>query len=102
MNTLMLIRHIEKEMVIAKYFKNEDEAIMWWKNFPISEECEILYLKERSQTGHRYELRYAKYNDLGMPYAKYITCYSKKEALHLKNKIEKIKQHCILRIIKLY
>lgn len=102
MNTLMLIKHIEKKMVIAKYFNNEDEAIMWWSSLPISEECEILYLKERSQNGHRYELTYAKYNDLGMLYSKYIICFSKKEALYLKNKIEKINQHYIIQIKKLY
>lgn len=102
MNTLMLIKHIEKKMVIAKYFNNEDEAIMWWSNLPISEECEILYLKERPQNGHRYELTYAKYNELGMLYSKYIICFSKKEALHLKNKIEKIDQHYIIQIKKLY
>lgn len=102
MNTLMLIKHIEKKMVIAKYFKNEDKAITWWKNLPISDECEILYLKEREPRGHRYELTYAKYDELGVLYPKYIVCFSKKEALHLKNKIEKIDQHYIINIKKLY
>nr|DAI64210.1 MAG TPA: hypothetical protein [Microviridae sp.] len=32
MNTLMVIKHIEKKMVIVKYFNNEDEAITWWRN----------------------------------------------------------------------
>lgn len=102
MNTLMVIKHIEKKMVIAKYFNNEDEAITWWRNLPISEECEILYLKERKPIGHRHELLYAKYDEQGVLYSKYIICFSKKEALHLKNIIEKIDQHYIIQIKKLY
>ena len=102
MNTLMLIRHIEKGILLTNYFNSEDEAIQRWNNLPISNECEILYLKERKQTGHRYELIYAKYDELGVLYSKYIICFSKKEALYLKNKIEKINQHYIIQIKKLY
>lgn len=102
MNTLMLIEHIEKKIVIAKYFNDENEAIMWWSNLPISDECEILYLKERGQNGHRYELKYAKYDEQGALYSKYIICFSKKEALSLKNKIEQVDQHYIIQIKELY
>lgn len=102
MNTLMLIKHIEKKMVIAKYYNSEEEAILWWKILPISKECEILYLKERPQSGHRYDLTYAKYDELGALHPKYIICFSKKEALYLKNKIEKIEQHYIIQIKKIY
>lgn len=102
MNTLMLIKHIEKKIVIAMYFHNKDEAIMWWSKVPMSEECEILYLKERTQNGHRYELLYAKYDEQGVLYSKYIICFSKKEALYLKNIIEKVNRHYIIQIKKLY
>lgn len=102
MNTLMLLKHFEKRIIVAQYFKNEDEAIHWWSRLPISDEWEIIYLKEREQNGHRYELAYAKYDELGILYSKYIICFSKKEALYLKNKIERVNQHYIIQIKKLY
>ena len=98
----MLIKHIEGKTIIAKYFNNKDEAIMWWKKFPISDECEIPYLEERIKSGHRYELTYGKYNKTGLLTSKYIICFSKKEALYLKNKIEEIDQQYITKIKKLY
>lgn len=102
MNTLMLIKHIEKKTVTGKYFNNKYEAISWWRNLPISEDCEIIYLKERGQSGHRYELLYAEHNEQGTLHYKFIICFSKKEALHLKNIIKKIGQHYIINIRKLY
>ena len=102
MNTLMLIKDLETKMVIALYFNSEDEAIRWWSRLPISDECEIIYLKEREPKGHRYELTYAICNELGVLCPKYIICFSKKEALYLKNKIERINQHYIIQIKKLY
>lgn len=102
MNTLMLLKHFEKRIVVPQYFKNENEAILWWSLLPISDEWEIIYLKERNPNGHRYELTYAKYDELGVLYSKYIICFSKKEALYLKNKIEKVNQHYIINIKRLY
>lgn len=102
MNTLMLLKHFEKKIVVAQYFNSEDEAIYWWSRLPISDEWEIIYMKERETSGHRYELAYAKYDEQGVLYSKYIICFSKKEALYLKNKIERINQHYIIQIKKLY
>lgn len=102
MNTLMLLKHFEKRIVSAQYFKSEDEAIYWWSRLPISDEWEIIYLKEREPNGHRYALTYAKYDELGVLYSKYIICFSKKEALYLKNKIERVNQHYIINIKRLY
>ena len=102
MNTLMLIKHIEKRIVVEQYFKSEDEAIQTWSGLPISEEWEIVYLKERKPSGHRYELICTKLGEQGNLYSKYIICFSKKEALYLKNKIERINQHYIIQIKKLY
>ena len=102
MNTLMLLKHLEKRIAIAQYFKSEGEAIHWWARLPISDEWEIIYMKERETSGHRYELAYAKYEEQGALYSKYIICFSKKEALCLKNKIERINQHYIIQIKKLY
>lgn len=98
MNTLMLIKHIETRRVAARYFKSEKEATHWWQHFPTSEEWEIVYLKERKNpNGHRYELI------CNSPlYSKYILCFSKKEALYLKNKIEEINKHYILHIKRIY
>lgn len=102
MNTLMLLRHYEKRIVVPQYFKSEDEAIHWWLRLPMFNEWEVIYLKEREPNGHRYELTYAKYDEKGVLYSKYITCFSKKEALYLKNKIERINQHYIIQIKKIY
>lgn len=102
MNTLMLLKHFEKRIVVAQYFKSEDEAIHWWSRLPISDEWEIIYLEERKPNGHRYELTYAKYDELGVLYSKYIICFSKKEALYLKNKIERTNQHYVIQIKRLY
>lgn len=98
----MLIKHIEKKIVMSRYFKSKNEAIHWWARFPTSDEWEIIYLEERNPNGHRYELVCAKYDELGTLYSKYIICFSKKEALYLKNKIEKVNQHYIIHIKKLY
>ena len=102
MNTLMLLKHYEKRIVIAQYFRSEDEAIHWWSRLPIADECEIVYLEERKPKGHRYELTYAKFDEQANLYSTYIICFSKKEALYLKNKIERINQHYIIQIKKLY
>lgn len=102
MNTLMLIKHFEKRIVAAQYYKSEDEAIRWWAILPISDEWEIIYLKERKPAGHRYELTYAKYDDQGILYSKHIICFSKKEALVLKNKIERVNPNYIIQTKRLY
>ena len=102
MNTLMLLRHLEKRIVSAQYFNSEEEAIHWWARLPISDEWEIIYLKEREPSGHRYELTYAKSDERGILYSKYIICFSKEEALYLKYKIERTDSNYITRIKKLY
>ena len=98
----MVFKHIEKKIVIAEYFNNIDEATQRWVHLPISDECDIVYLKEREPSGHRYELTYTKYDELGILYSKYIICFSKREALFLKDEIEKINQHYVTQIKKLY
>ena len=102
MNTLMLINHIEKKILLAQYFNNENEAIQWWSRLPVSDECEIIYLKERKPSGHRYELLYAKYGESDVVYSKYVICFSQKEALILKKKIEQINGHYVIQIKRLY
>lgn len=102
MNTLMLIKHIEARIVVAQYFKNEDEAIQIGGKIPILNKWEVIYIKERKPTGHRYQLICTKPNEQGNLYSKDIICFSKKEALYLKNKIERINQHYITQIKKLY
>lgn len=102
MNTLMLFKHIKMRIVQAKYFKSEDKAIQAWGKIPHSGEWEVIYLKERKPRGHRYQLTYTKQGMLGNLESKDIICFSKKEALYLKNKIERINQHYIIQIKKLY
>lgn len=102
MNTLMLIKHLETKIVAALYFKSEDKAIQTWGRMPMSDEWEIIYLKERKPSGHRYELTCIKRGKQDKRHSKYIICFSKKEALYLKNKIKKISQRYIIQIKNLY
>ena len=51
MRTIMLLKHIEKKVVLTMNFKNENESINWWSNFPCSEEWEIIHEGERKKAG---------------------------------------------------
>lgn len=102
MRTIVLLKHIENKIILAKYFKNEDEVINWWSNFPCSEEWEIIYEGESKRSGHRYELKYSKFDECGKLYSKYIICHSKKESLLLKRKINETNASYMITIKKLY
>lgn len=102
MNTLMVIKHIETRIVEKQYFNSEDEAINWWSSLPIADEWEIIYLKERKPSGHRYALKYTKPDERGILYSKYIICFSKKEAVSLQQKIRKENPNYITNIKKIY
>ena len=102
MNTLMVIKHIETRIVEKQYFNSEDEAINWWSSLPIADEWEIIYLKERKPSGHRYALKYTKPDERGILYSKYIICFSKKEAIILQQKIRKENPNYITNIKKIY
>lgn len=102
MKTILLLKHIEKRIVLAMYFKNEDESINWWRYFPCSEEWVVIYEGKREKSGHRYELTYSKFDEQGKMYSKYIICFSKKEALTLKRKINETNSSYIITIKKLY
>ena len=98
----MLLKHIEKRIVVPQYFKSEDEAIHWWARLPTLDEWEIIHLNEREPSGHRYELAYSKFDEQGELYTKYVICFSKKEAVILEQKIKKENQEYITNIKKLY
>ena len=102
MNTLMLFKHIKGRIVVAKYFRSEGKAIQAWGKIPHSGEWEVIYLEERKPSGHRYQLTYTKRSEQGKLYSRDIICFSKKEAVYLKNKIERINQTYITNIKKLY
>lgn len=102
MNTLMVIKHIETRIVEKQYFNSEDDAINWWSSLPIADGWEIIYLKERKPSGHRYTLKYTKPDERGILYSKYIICFSKKEAIILQQKIRKENPNYITNIKKIY
>ena len=102
MRIIMLLKHIERKAILTMNFRNEDECINWWSNFPCSEEWEIIHKGERKRSGHRYELTYSKFDEQGKLYSKYIICHSKKESLLLKRKINAANSNYILTIKKLY
>lgn len=102
MKKLLLLKHIEKKIIIAMYFKNEEQAYNWWINFTASDEWEIIHEGERTKSGHRYELIYSKFDEQGELYSKYIICFSKKEAVLLGQKIKKENPNYITNIKKLY
>lgn len=102
MKTLLLLKHLGRKTVLTMYFKNMDQAIAWWKRFPFSEEWVIIYEGERKKSGHRYELTYSKFDECGKLYTRYVICYSKKESLILKKKIEEANPNYIINTKKLY
>lgn len=102
MKTLLLLKHIKKKIILVMYFKNENQAISWWGNFPCSEEWVIIYEEKRKRSGHRYELTYSNFDECGKLYSKYIICYSKKESLILKRKIKETNPNYMINIKKLY
>lgn len=102
MKKLLLLKNIEKKIIIAMYFKNEEQACNWWANFLASEEWEIIHEGERKRSGHRYELIYSKFDEQGKLYSKYIICFSKKEAIILGQKIKKEIPNYITNIKKIY
>ena len=101
MNTIMLLKHPKQKIVIALYYKSEYRAIWSW-SYLFREEWEVIYLKERKPSGHRYNLIYTKCEEQEYQHSRNIICFSKKEALYLKNKIERMNQHYIFQINKLY
>jgi hypothetical protein len=102
MKTLLVLKNIEKRIITAHYFKNEEEAFNEWGCWPCNLDWEIVYLKDRQKSGHRYELEYAKFDECGELYSKYIVCFTKKEALYLKNKIKEVNSEYLFNIKKLY
>ena len=102
MGTLLLLKNIFKQTAIALNFKNSNQITKWWINQPCPEEFITIYEKKREKSGHRYELAYGKFDEQGKIYSKYITCYSKKEVLTLKRKINAINSNYIITIKKLY
>lgn len=102
MRVFLLLKHIEKRIVISTDFKNDSEAINWWKNFPCSEEWMVIHVDERKKSGHRYELAYSKFDEQGKLYSKYMICFSKKEAVILEKKVKAANSNYITNIKKLY
>lgn len=101
MNTIMLLKNIEMRIVVVLYARSEERAIRTWSEL-FRDEWEVIYLNERKPTGHRYQLTCKKDDEQGNLYSREIICFSKKEALFLKNKIERINQNYIIQIKKLY
>lgn len=102
MRTLLITKNIERRIILAHYFKNEEQALRLWSEWPCNEEYEIVYLKEREKSGHRYGLECAKFDECGELYSRYIICFSKKEALYLKQKIKEVNPNYLFDIKKLY
>lgn len=102
MKIVVLAKHIMEKTILTMYFKNEDQALEWWYHFPCSEEWVIIHKGKRESSGHRFELKYAKFDEQGKLHSKFITCYSKKEALSLKKKINTESPNYITSIKKLY
>lgn len=102
MKKLLLLKHIETKIIMALYFKNEEEALNWWINFLASEEWEIIHEGERTKSGHRWEINYSKFDEQGELYTKYIICFSKKEAVILSEKIKKENPNYITNYKKIY
>ena len=102
MKKLLLLKRIEDKIIMAMYFKNEEQAHNWWINFIGSEDWEIIHEGERVKSGHRWEVLYSKFDEEGKLYTKYIICFSKKEAVILSQKIRKENRNYITNYKKIY
>lgn len=99
---ILLLKHIEKRIVLPMYFKNEDEARNWPADILCPEKWIIIYWGERKECGHRYELMYSKFDEQGKLYSKYIFCFSKKEAVLLARKMKEANSNYTINIKRLY
>lgn len=102
MKTILITKNIERKTIATYYFNSEEQALRQWNEWTCKKEWEIIYLKRREKSGHRYGLECARFNECGELYSKYITCFSKKEALYLKQKIKEINPNYLFNIKKLY
>lgn len=102
MKKLLLLKHIETKIIMAMYFKNEEQALNWWTNFPAPEEWVIIHEGERMKSGHRWEVSYGKPDEQGEIYTRYIICFSKEEAVILSQKIKKENPSYITNYKKIY
>lgn len=102
MKTLLITKNTERKTIATYYFNTEEQALHQWNKWTCKEEWEIIYLKRREKSGHRYGLECAKFNECGELFSKYITCFSKKEALYLKQKIKEINPNYLFNIKKIY
>lgn len=102
MKKLLLLKHIETKIIMAMYFKNEEQANSWWNKFLAKEEWEIIHEGERMKSGHRWEVSYGKFDEQGEMYIRYIICFSKKEAIILSQKIKKENPNYITDYKKIY
>lgn len=102
MGTLLLLKNIFNQTAIVLNFRNSNQVIEWWIDIPCPEEFITVYEGERKKSGHRYELKYSKFDESGKLYTKYTICISKKEALLLAEKIKKINPNYITQIKKIY
>lgn len=102
MRTLLILKNIETKKITHLYYKNKEEALEEWDRWPHNLDWKILCMRDGEKSGHRYELEYAKFDDCGELYSRYIICSSKQEALHLKNKIREFNPDYLFNIKKLY
>ena len=102
MKKLLLLKHIETKIIMAMYFKNEEQANNWWNKFLAKEEWEIIHEGERKKSGHRWEVSYGKFDEQGEIYPRYIICFSRKEAIILSQKIKKENPNYITDYKKIY
>lgn len=102
MKTLLVLKNVEKRVIIAQYFKDEKEAINYWNQWFHNLDWEIVYLENRQDSGHKYELEYSRFEERGGFHSRYIICFTKKEALYLKTKILEINPNYLFHIKKLY
>lgn len=102
MKTLLIFKNTEKSIIKTLYFKNEEKAFNQQNSWPCAQEWELIYLKDRGKSGHRYEIKYARFNEIGEMDSGYIICFTKKEALSLSTKILGVSPYYYIKIKKLY
>ena len=102
MKVLIILESFRKNAIKVLYFRNEKKAYKQQNSWFCVQGWKVIYWKDRGISGHRYELKYAKFNEDGTLNPKYIICFTKKEALYLKTKILEVYPDYQFQIRKIY
>lgn len=103
MKVLTIFYNKYQKNIFKKYHKNENEALTWWNcsSYKDTGYC-MLLTTSMKRTGHKYQIEYTSIDSLGYTYTKEISCYSKKTAIFVAEKIKELNNNYLITIKKCY